>query len=42
MEKALKNKDQVKGNYILTASKFVAYANQYSLLEGYNYLNNQI
>ncbi|SVE58348.1 uncharacterized protein METZ01_LOCUS511202, partial [marine metagenome] len=33
---------QVKGDYILTASKFVPYANQLSLLKGYNYLNNQI
>ena len=32
----------VKGKYILTASKFVTYANQLSLLKGYNYLNIQM
>jgi|ETNmetMinimDraft_13_1059891.scaffolds.fasta_scaffold08035_3 glycosyltransferase involved in cell wall biosynthesis len=31
-----------KGAYILTASKFVTYANQLSLIKGYNYLNTQM
>jgi glycosyltransferase involved in cell wall biosynthesis len=30
----------IKVKYILTASKFVTYANQLSLLKGYNYLNH--
>ena len=32
----------VKGKYILTASKYVTYANQLNLLKGYNYLNIQM